>query len=284
MKTETTISVSSNRWFASWMRNQRSRRERSNGAAERSARRSRRAFASARGASSLCRQPLSPHRGDVRQGFFIDHEASVTGQPLIDMAVQQYGCQDVWALVSGGTDSLTALSVALEHPSFRGVLHLNTGVGVEQSREHVRQVCKDVGCPLAEYCAKDNVNAKGTPDPQVYEDIVLEHGFPGPTKSGHGIMYARLKQRSIERFCRDHAYRHQNKVIFITGVRSAESRRRMGFVKPINLNPSADKRYAWVAPIHDWSKGRCVEHLESRPHGIRINPISLLLNKSGECY
>ena len=141
---------------------------------------------------------------------------------LIDKAAAETGATKAVVALSGGDDSMAVLSRSIDHPMIIGALHLNTGIGVELTREHVRQTCKDVGCPLFEYCAVENVNAGGKKDPQVYEDLVLAEGFPGPTKIGHGKMYNRLKERSIERFIRDQECTSRNQLMIITGVRSQE--------------------------------------------------------------
>ena len=111
----------------------------------------------------------------------------------INEACERHECAKVFCLFSGGDDSLAALRVAVEHPRFVAAVHCNTGIGVEATREFARETCRELRCPLIEYKATENVNAKGQPDPQIYEQMVMEYGFPGPTKTGHGKMYVRLK-------------------------------------------------------------------------------------------
>src|SRR5262245_34867070 len=136
----------------------------------------------------------------------------------ISEACERYQCSKVFALFSGGDDSLAALRVAAEHPNFRAAVHCNTGIGVEATREFVRETCRQLRCPLLEYRAAENVNGKGQPDPQIYEQHVLEYGFPGPTKFGHGKMYARLKERGLRRLFREETDGREN-VVLASGCR-----------------------------------------------------------------
>lgn len=191
-------------------------------------------------------------------------------------AIEQEKATKIFALFSGGDDSLASLRIAMEHPRFHAAVHCNTGVGIEATREYVRQTCKDLGCPLIEYCAKDNVKADGSPDPQVYEEMVLSYGFPGPTKFGHGKMYNRLKERGLNRLLREHTD-GKERIILASGCRSEESTRRMGTTKRINR----DGRRVWVNHIHDYSKQGTYD--VRKRFSLPRNPVSKLICKSGEC-
>ncbi len=204
----------------------------------------------------------------------------------ISEACELSGAEKSYALFSGGDDSLAALRVAVEHPSFRGAIHLNTGIGVEESRCFARRTCKELRCPLIEYAAAENVRANGTPDPMVYEQLVMEYGFPGPTKFGHGKMYVQLKERGLQRFFREHVAKGES-VILAAGCRSDESVRRMGTTKRIAIG-STDKhgktinrRRVWVNHIHDWTKTATLKFRESC--NLERNPVAKLICKSGEC-
>ena len=56
----------------------------------------------------------------------------------------------VIALFSGGHDSLCATHLASRFRRFDGVAHINTGIGVEETREFVRTTCARYGWPLRE--------------------------------------------------------------------------------------------------------------------------------------
>lgn len=234
----------------------------------------------------------------------------------VNAAIDQYKPVAVFGLLSGGNDSLPATFVATQAKQFDGVLHINTGFGVEATREFVRSTCAEQGWKLLEYKALENIQADGTPDPQDYEQIVLEHGFPGPM--GHGMMYARLKERQLQRIERDFGaacrykipkaiwvdgkgklkgrqgwrkliraqlvatgeiekYFEGKRIMYVTGVRSQESRRRMGFVQPIQ----ARKQRLWVAAIHDWSQADCAAARDFA--GLKQNIVCERIGISGEC-
>jgi 3'-phosphoadenosine 5'-phosphosulfate sulfotransferase (PAPS reductase)/FAD synthetase len=194
----------------------------------------------------------------------------------IDEACERYGGTKVFALYSGGDDSEAARLIARQHPLFTAAVHCNTGVGVEATREHAREVCRKDRCPLIEYKATENVTAKGRPDPQIYEQMVMQYGFPGPTMFGHGKMYNRLKERGLRRLMREHTQRGET-VVFASGCRSSESVRRMGTTQRINKIG----RVVWVNHIHDWSKPETIDYRRSK--GTPRNPVAELICKSGEC-
>ena len=204
---------------------------------------------------------------------------SIIGRSLerLDTAIRELNPSHVFALFSGGHDSLAATYIASKHPRFSAAVHINTGIGIEKTRQFVHDTCEAQEWELLEYKAVDNVNAKGEPDPQVYEDMVLEYGFPGPTKFGHNKMYNRLKERQIRRLIREHKQHRFDKIILVTGCRSQESKRRMGHVKEVQVDHSR----VWTAIIHDWSKFDVEQFI--RRVGLPRNLVVELLSKSGEC-
>lgn len=182
-------------------------------------------------------------------------------------------------LFSGGHDSLTANIVAHEAGADCS-LHINTETGVPQTREFVFSTCDKNGWRLREYKAGDHINAKGDPDPQSYRQLVLDHGFPGPFM--HRKMYNRLKERQLSHFERDIGATSNKPVIYVSGMRTEESVRRMGNMRrDAETGTSKEGRRVWVAPIHDFSKsdcGRCISAC-----GMSRNPVVDLIHKSGEC-
>lgn len=229
---------------------------------------------------------------DDMADIFAHHEKSV--QPslaLIDKAVERFQPSHIFGLFSGGHDSLTATSIAAMHPRFSAAVHINTGIGIEETRVFVRETCRERGWPLLEYKAAECVHADGSPDPQVYADLVRQHGFPGPPM--HSRMYERLKERQLQQLTREHKRelwavppdglpfrlrsKAKDKILLISGCRSEESERRMGHVEPIQERGVK----VWVAVIHDWSKANVRAHLHR--YGIRRNPVVDKIHKSGEC-
>lgn len=187
-----------------------------------------------------------------------------TAREIMDAAIDEHSPSHVFGMFSGGHDSLCACHVASLHPRFDGCVHINTGIGIEQTREFVRATCQDHGWPLKEYHP-----------PVSYREIVLKHGFPGP--ASHWVMYARLKERCIRQLIREHKTRHRDRILLVTGVRRAESTRRMGYVQPVNRIGAQ----VWVAPIIDWSNDDKTAHIAE--HKLPENPVVKLLCMSGEC-
>ena len=48
---------------------------------------------------------------------------------VIDAAVREYRPSHLFALFSGGHDSLTATAITAQHPRFTAAVHINTGIG-----------------------------------------------------------------------------------------------------------------------------------------------------------
>ena len=207
------------------------------------------------------------------------HDQIQTALKRLDAAIQIHKPIAVFGLFSGGHDSFSACYVASLHPAFTAAVHINTGTGVPATREYVIETCWRRNWKLLEYKATENVRVNGNPDPQVYADLVRDHGFPGPYH--HRKMYNRLKQRQIERLERDFGAdcrgKVKKRVLYVSGCRTQESERRMGNTQEVQL----EGRRIWVAPIHDWSKldtTNLLEHAQ-QPR----NPVVDLIHKSGEC-
>lgn len=190
----------------------------------------------------------------------------VYGLPLLERAVEQHNPVGIYALFSGGHDSLVSTHLTAQHPRFSGVLHINTGIGIEETRQFVRETCLQQGWSLHEYHA-----AQGA-----YERYCLAKGMPGGPVH-HSFVYHRLKSEPLQHFLRDHRRRGQV-LMLSTGIRTAESRRRM------RLHPEPmrkDRLGIWVNPIADFSALDVNRYMEM--HGLARNPVSDKLHRSGEC-
>lgn len=196
-------------------------------------------------------------------------------QRILNEALKLYCPRAVFTLYSGGHDSVTASHLAFNTIHVDAAAHINTGIGIDETRLHARETAKKQGWRWLEYKAAENTRKDGTADPQVYRDIVLQYGFPGPPQ--HSTMYARLKERQVARLVRDHKAQRSDKIILITGVRQQESIRRMGHVKPIQV----DKARVWVAPFINFADYDVRDYMNI--HSIARNPVVDQLGMSGEC-
>ncbi len=170
-----------------------------------------------------------------------------------------------YALFSGGNDSLASTYEAMEHLNAQEVLHINTGIGVSETREFVRETCRKMGWPLREE----------HPPELTYREIVLKYGFPGP--GSHRFVYSWLKERAVRKVVRETKQTKAEQVCLSTGVRQQESARRMGYVKPI-IKIGAQ---IWTAPLYTFSKADVLDYIKK--HGLVSNPVVSTLGMSGEC-
>lgn len=205
------------------------------------------------------------------------HDAA---REILDRAVAEHEPSSVFALFSGGDDSLCSTAVAAGHPAFTAVVHVNTGIGVQATRRFVRETCQRQGWPLIELRPDPSL-----PPPQpggvrdrTYRELVLERGFPSGPQS-HNAMYYWLKQRQIRRLVAEHKTHHRDRIVLVTGIREQESERRMG--QGISTEVRREGAQVWVNPVLAWSKLECLAFLRDR--GIERNPVSRTLHKSGEC-
>lgn len=166
-------------------------------------------------------------------------------------------------LFSGGNDSTT-----LAH-MFRGTathaIHANTTIGIEETREFVRNTCEEWGLPLIEKTA-----------PTTYRELVLERGFPGPAM--HFKMYQRLKERAL-RLARAELVKAPaaERVVFLAGRRRQESKRRESV--PLHEREGS---VIWASPLAFWTKPDLMTYrLLNRD--VPRNPASDTLHMSGEC-
>jgi 3'-phosphoadenosine 5'-phosphosulfate sulfotransferase (PAPS reductase)/FAD synthetase len=170
-------------------------------------------------------------------------------------------------LFSGGNDS-TVLAHMMRHRA-QYAIHANTTIGIEQTRQFVRDTCQTWGLELIERTA-----------PVPYRDLVLERGFPGPAM--HFKMFSRLKERPLDEVRRDLITdRRRQRVLFIAGRRRAESKRRTNI--PLM---ETDGSAIWASPLAMWTKEdmgayRAISARDGDP--VPFNSVSDAIGMSGEC-
>lgn len=132
----------------------------------------------------------------------------------------------VVCLFSGGNDSTTATHLFRHIATHTG--HAHTTVGIESTRQFVRDTSALFGLPLLE-CRPPRLQDQYRAlvlSKEVAEDGKPLGGFPGPRM--HWKMYQRLKLRGIETMQRDllAGRSRTHRVVFIAGRRRDESRNR----------------------------------------------------------
>lgn len=185
-------------------------------------------------------------------------------QESIDVHGKGKHIESVAVLYSGGNDSTTVAHLFLGLATH--AVHANTTIGVEQTRQFVRDTCAAWNLPLIEKYA-----------PQTYADLVRAHGFPGP--GHHFKMYQRLKERCLDAARIDlGVHRSRTKrALFIAGRRRDESARRADI--PFH---EADGSVIWVSPLAEWTKLDLNTYRLMNPDVPR-NPVADSLHMSGEC-
>lgn len=190
------------------------------------------------------------------------------GLALIDQAVQEHAPVAVFALFSGGHDSLTAAAITARHHAFSAAVFIDTGTGIPRTTEFVRRTCAERGWRLIEL----------SPDGKRYEDLIREQGFGSGPKS-HSTAYYWLKQRQIRRLVREHKASPRDRIVLTTGVRVEESTRRMTAALAVPVR--RDGAQVWVNPILDWTAVDCSRFIDAE--GLTRNEVVDTLHRSGEC-
>lgn len=179
------------------------------------------------------------------------------GRPIVAKAV----------LFSGGNDSTTLLHLMRQLGQVTHAVHANTGIGIEETRTFVRDICATWDIPLIE---------EHPPPGSTYRELVLERGFPGPAQ--HWKMYQRLKERCLDQSRGPLGVHrsHKKRALFIAGRRREESARRSDIVLH-----EPDGSVIWVSPLAEWTK------LDLNTYrlmfDVPVNEVSQLIHMSGEC-
>lgn len=198
-------------------------------------------------------------------------ELLVESHALLDQAIAEHvtgagkELVAVCLLYSGGNDSTTLGHIFKSRADY--AVHANTTIGIEQTRQFVRDTCSAWGLPLLEYVP---------PPGSTYRELVLDQGFPGPAM--HYKMYQRLKER-----CLVQARRHlvtngrKQRVVFLAGRRRTESARRANVPEM-----SRQGSIVWCSPLVNWTKTDMNTYREMAGDVPR-NEVSDLIHMSGEC-
>jgi phosphoadenosine phosphosulfate reductase len=210
----------------------------------------------------------------------IPEETDATAADAARRVVEAAQGDHVLALVSGGHDSLTAMHVAYHAApwSLDGIVHVNTGIGIPETRQFVRQRARDLSLDYYEV---------GRPEPngggheyrlrtEEYDQWVQERGFPGP--AAHFYQYTNLKEKPLDRFFRDYRV-DRDELTLVSGVRQHESDRRME-----NVADSGRDDFLGIETISPLVEFRGIDvRRYRRVLDLPMNPVVEKLEMSGEC-
>lgn len=185
---------------------------------------------------------------------------------IIERAKAEHPPEATILLYSGGNDSTVLLDVVREHVDL--ILHVNTGFGIPATNSFARDVMQASGIAWRE-----------ASPPVPYEELVLTHpvlkGMPGP--GVHGIVYQRLKERALRAILRELRTKRGQRFMLLTGVRRAESARRMGYSTPVDRKGGQ----VWVNPLLHWTNREMSDYRDC--HGCPMSEVAANLHMSGEC-
>lgn len=183
----------------------------------------------------------------------------------IDNLVKPKHLAAVVGLFSGGNDSTVLCHLMRERITHLG--HANTTIGIEQTRQFVRDTAAAWDIPLLE--------VQPPRESDHYRALVLDQGFPGP--GHHFKMYQRLKERGLREMRRRLVTGRDERLIFLAGRRRSESARRANV--PMFQREGS---IVWVSPLVNWTKLDLNTYRAMRGD-VPVNQVSDLLHMSGEC-
>lgn len=190
-------------------------------------------------------------------------------EQIINKAIALFKPVKIFVGFSGGYDSTVATGYSMDNVPGCEVVHIDTGIGIKLTRDHVRQTCKDNKWPLRIVRAKEDCG-------QDYDELVKKFGFPGP--SHHSLMFRCLKERACEKLLRDNKTSRNDNVMLITGIRQDESQRRSNYQDKV---VSFKGNLLWVSPFYYKDKSWFESYIKR--NFLKRNPVSEVLGMSGEC-
>lgn len=192
---------------------------------------------------------------------------------IYEDALKEFQPKATIAMVSGGNDSAVAYHVVKEiGVPIDYIFHINTGTGIQQTTEFVREY---YGSEEPEYVEPSAGNA--------FEKYVKRKGFIGKGEWAHTIAYHILKAGPMRKAISKHIRKGKRgvNVLLLNGARKSESdNRKINLPDVFNRDPS-QKGNIWVNIIHHWTGEDCKRYLRQRD--IPINPVTKKMCRSGEC-
>lgn len=217
--------------------------------------------------SRLAVEDISSYTRSMRENRVI--ELIQESHALLDEALMLESDKAVAGIVglfSGGNDSTVLCHLMIDRITH--LAHANTTIGIEQTRQYVRDTSRQWKKPLLEF--------KPPRESDHYRALVLEQGFPGP--GHHYKMFQRLKDRGIQEVRRTLVKQPRNeRVFFLAGRRRMESKRRANIVEFERIGSAV-----WVSPLVNWTK-LDMNTYRLMAGDVPTNQVSDLLHMSGEC-
>ena len=195
-----------------------------------------------------------------------------TPEDIITEVTQIHKRTKFFVACSGGKDSIClAHYIETNHPdNFKGLVFIDTGVGIRQTQEWLKDYCQTRGWTL--YIEKPKLEKRHRLYRDVYEWAVLNFGFPGPAV--HSTVMRNLKYIALNRFAYSHG-RHDHAII--SGTRKFESKRRFINTRPITKAGN----FFFCSPFFNKTNADVYQYLIE--NGLKKTPVHDILGMSGEC-
>ena len=193
-----------------------------------------------------------------------DTTHTLTPEDVVDIAVNDYGRQDFYGLCSGGKDSVSVCHwFSTNYPElFKGILFIDTTIGIPDTKKFVKELCKEQGWEL-------HIRQPDTS----FREWVMKWGFP--TQRAHRYIMGYLKYHPMRKFIKEQSLHHG---CLISGVRRMESKRRMKTVKGAIHK---EGRLHFCQPFIDKTSPWVFDYLNS--HDLHISPVYQTMHFSGDC-
>lgn len=193
-------------------------------------------------------------------------------EEVLSTAVEEHSPDSVYALVSGGNDSTTAAHVAKEsgHVDLDGILYIDTGIGVPESKLWVQEWADTVGLQYHQ------AGSQYRPEWREYHNLIVQTGFPGPV--AHQYMWINLKEAPLKNWLQENT---SGDTLLITGIRSHESERRAEITDDSGIEVKDEAVYA--SPLIDFTDDDLAEYRDQHADELYENPVTAKLHSSGDC-
>lgn len=189
---------------------------------------------------------------------------------ILNEAIEMHNPSHIICLFSGGYDSMVATHLvhSLAPPQPTMTYAIDTRLSADGWAAYVQGVADKMGWRFDIYN-----NEKGFRE---YADWVQRQGQPY-SRRGHAFAYNRLKDRAIAAMVRDHKVSRFDRVLFVSGIRRAESATRAKLESPHSRCGAG----AFTNPLFNWSDEILLTYRIE--HELPENPFYETVGGSGDC-
>jgi 3'-phosphoadenosine 5'-phosphosulfate sulfotransferase (PAPS reductase)/FAD synthetase len=193
-------------------------------------------------------------------------------QRILTTAIETWKPVALVSLFSGGYDSMITTHI-LHRLNTHGlpvqVWAIDTQLAADGWREYVQGVASGQGWNFQIYDNKIGFRE--------FVKLIEKFGCPY-SRQGHTTVFRRLKERGFDAILKMNKRKYNDKVLFVSGMRRAESNERKGS-KEVERVGKSNKIFA--APIVDWTNDECDYYRVD--NNLPDNPFYKTVGGSGDC-